>query len=145
MRRARERFLYARQSTLLHSCAGPRDSLRQRASPAQHCGYPSGGVSSSEGGGDQCPTSTTGYCNGTEPTGSWTEPYFFCDQFTNDTVQSPAMQQWPCASATWPSCGSGCVQSDACVQCFKDAHTWGENGLAWYGADCPSECYPGGW
>ena len=49
-----------------------------------------------------------------------TEPYWFCDQYTNDTVQSPSMQQWDCslhganpqrdAVYTWPSCGGGCVQ-----------------------------------
>ena len=32
--------------------------------------------------------------------GSWTEPYWFCDQYTNDTVQSPSMQQWKCSLAT---------------------------------------------
>lgn len=52
------------------------------------------------------------------------------------------MQQWPCANGTWPSCGTGCVQSDACIKCFQDAHTWGVNNLAWAGADCPATCYP---
>ena len=66
-----------------------------------HPGTPSGGLIKSEGGGDQCPgQSSQNDCqrrpNLDEP-GSWTEPYWFCDQYTNDTVQSPAMQQWPCA------------------------------------------------
>ncbi len=65
--------------------------------------------------------------------GSWTEPYWFCDQYTNDTVQSPSMQQWQCSLSTstnpkqrltdavytWPSCGGGCVQNDTCIACFE--------------------------
>eukprot|EP01044_Picomonas_judraskeda_P024079 COSAG03_NODE_6520_length_1047_cov_2.886076_1_plen_97_part_00 len=65
--------------------------------------------------------------------GSWTEPYWFCDQYTNDTVQSPPMQQWKCSLSTstnpnqrltdavytWPSCGGGCVQNDTCIACFE--------------------------
>eukprot|EP00045_Choanoeca_perplexa_P008852 m.83058 g.83058 ORF g.83058 m.83058 type:complete len:594 (+) comp14645_c0_seq2:3-1784(+) len=111
-----------------------------------HCGTPSGGMTSDEGGGDQCPEFPDGHCRWTEPSevASWTEPYWFCDQFTNDTVQSPAMQQWPCSSATWPSCGSGCVQDQACIDCFKRAGTWNESNLAYFAADCPSECYPEG-
>jgi hypothetical protein len=91
----------------------------------------------------------------------------------NDTVQSPAMQQWPCSSATWPSCGSGCVQDQACIECFQKAGTWSDTSpsvdllgfvgrlpidllfvplpshlfdleLAYFAADCPSECYPEG-
>jgi hypothetical protein len=43
---------------------------------------------------------------------SWSPPYFFCDQYTNDTVQSPMMQQFPCASDTWE--GGGRVALAAC-------------------------------
>eukprot|EP00041_Stephanoeca_diplocostata_P007512 m.106649 g.106649 ORF g.106649 m.106649 type:complete len:467 (+) comp16913_c0_seq2:849-2249(+) len=85
--------------------------------------------------------------------GSWTEPYWFCDQYTNDTVQSPAMQQWECSQhgksidpATvfqWPSCGGGCVQNDTCIACFKACGTWGQQG-AWDACECPEECYPEG-
>ena len=93
-----------------------------------------------------CPAdSATNNCAAAgSPVGSWSEPYFFCDHYTNDTVQSPAMQQWPCAKAAWPSCGTGCVQSDACIKCFEAAHTWGVNGIAWAAADCDNDCYPEG-
>jgi len=122
-----------------------------------HPGYPSGGLIKSEGGGDQCPAqSATNDCTRrptlTEP-GSWTEPYWFCDQYTNDTVQSPAMQQWPCAvhgavrspnaTYSWPSCGGGCVQDQACIDCFSSCGTWGQSG-AWDDCDCPDRCYPEG-
>ena len=45
-----------------------------------------------------CPgISQTANCSwessGAKSLGSWTEPYFFCDQYTNDTVQSPAMKR----------------------------------------------------
>ena len=57
-----------------------------------HPGTPSGGLMKSEGGGDQCPAqSSTARCTKplthNEP-GSWSSPYWFCDQFTNDTVAS---------------------------------------------------------
>ena len=122
-----------------------------------HPGTPSGGLSSSEGGGDQCPLqSQNGDCRarpGLDEPGSWSEPYFFCDQYTNDTVQNPAMQEWACAQhgsprragsvAEWPSCGTGCVQSDACIACFTSCGTWGEPG-AYAACDCPAACYPEG-
>ena len=96
-----------------------------------------------------CPgISQTANCSwgssGAKSLGSWTEPYFFCDQYTNDTVQSPAMQQWPCAKQSWPSCGTGCVQPSSCIKCFQDAGTWGKGGLAYAKAPCPDECYPEG-
>lgn len=59
-----------------------------------HPGSSSGGPARDEGGADM--------------PYSWSEPYFFCDQFTNDTVQSTAMQHFPN--------GTGCVQSQACIQ-----------------------------
>jgi arylsulfatase A-like enzyme len=116
-----------------------------------HPGTPSGGLSSSEGGGDMCPSlSWNNNCTwgaaGATSLGSWTEPHFFCDQYqachcsktkmskhnhnandsfstryTNDTVQSPAMQQWPCSKNSWPSCGTGCVQPQSCIDCFIKA------------------------
>jgi hypothetical protein len=125
-----------------------------------HPGSPSGGLISSEGGGDMCPgQGNLSNCRAA-PTGagtdigSWTEPYYFCDQYTNDTVQSPAMQQWPCslhgaprasenATYTWPSCGGGCVQTDACIACFTQCGTWGKGG-SWDSCDCPAACYPEG-
>jgi hypothetical protein len=97
----------------------------------------------SEGGGDMCP-SQSGVQNctrgpGPEEPGSWTEPYWFCDQYMNDTVQSPAMQQWECsqhgnainpdAVFTWPSCGGGCTQNATCVACFTQCGTWGKTGM----------------
>lgn len=120
-----------------------------------HPGTPSGGLSKSEGGGDQCPTQGA-YCK-LSPTldepSSWSEPYFFCDQYSNDTVQSPPMQQWDCALhgearhtgnvASWPSCGGGCVQDDECVRCFEACGTWGKPG-AYAACDCPEVCYPEG-
>jgi hypothetical protein len=117
-----------------------------------HPGTASGGVSSSEGGGDMCPVHSEGGENnnctwsaaGATDLGSWTEPYFFCDQYTNDTVQSPAMQQWPCAKDSWPSCGTGCVQPQSCIDCFIKAGTWGKGGFAYKSAVCPDECYPEG-
>ena len=108
-----------------------------------HPGTASGGMTSSEGGGDLCPVSSS-VANCPEGSGdadavsSWSEPYFFCDQFTNDTVQSPLMQHFPCATgwgAPFPSCGSGCVQNETCVQCFKDAGTWGDSSLLWAATD----------
>ena len=59
-----------------------------------HIGTPSGGMISSEGGGDQCPQFPDGRCNVDKApkVASWTEPYWFCDQFMNDTVQNPMMQ-----------------------------------------------------
>lgn len=122
-----------------------------------HPGTASGGISSSEGGGDQCPAqSGTNDCHSRpalkEP-GSWTEPYWFCDQYSNDTVQSPAMQQNECslhgterrrvATYNWPSCGGGCVQNQTCIDCFTKCGTWGKGG-AWDACDCPDECYPEG-
>merc|ERR1719174_607697 len=122
-----------------------------------HPGTPSGGLSTSEGGGDMCPKQSSQascvHAPATDEPGSWTEPYWFCDQYTNDTVQSPAMQQHPCslhgetrsadAVYSWPSCGGGCVQPDSCIACFTKCGTWGKGG-AWDACDCPDECYPEG-
>ena len=125
-----------------------------------HPGTPSGGINSHTGGGDMCPgahpSRTSTGCpasSGTTDVGSWSEPYWFCDQYTNDTVQSPAMQQQPCslhgeARATdavyaWPSCGGGCVQDVACIACFEKCGTWGQQGN-WDACDCPDRCYPEG-
>jgi hypothetical protein len=122
-----------------------------------HPGTPSGGLIKSEGGGDQCPAqSATSDCSrrpAIDEAASWSEPYFFCDQYTNDTVQSPAMQQWACALhgearrdgavASWPSCGGGCVQEHECVACFERCGTWGQPG-AYAACDCPERCYPEG-
>ena len=72
-----------------------------------HPGTPSGGFSSSEGGGDMCPgqqLNNTAVCTSgpdKKAAGSWSVPYFFCDQYTNDTVQSPVAQQFPCSGPTW--------------------------------------------
>lgn len=116
-----------------------------------HPGTPSGGFISSEGGGDMCPGTRPDHMavcteapNKTS-VASWSLPYFFCDQYTNDTVQSPMMQQFPCASDTWEggSCGSGCVQSASCVACLTECGTWGKPGM-WDACDCPSACYPEG-
>ena len=62
-----------------------------------HPGSSSGGPTKDEGGGDM--------------PYSWSQPYFFCDQFTNDTVQSTAMQHFPN--------GTGCVQSEECIEVSK--------------------------
>ena len=112
-----------------------------------HPGTPSGGLMKSEGGGDQCPAQSEindcARAPSLDEPGSWSEPHFFCDQYSNDTVQSPAMQQWPCSRETWPSCGTGCVQSEPCVACFEACGTWGELG-SWAACDCADECYPEG-
>lgn len=112
-----------------------------------HPGTPSGGLMKSEGGGDQCPAQSAindcARAPGTSEAGSWSLPHQFCDQYSNDTVQSPAMQAWPCAHADWPSCGAGCVQDDECIQCFTACGTWGQLG-AWASCDCPDACYPEG-
>lgn len=122
-----------------------------------HPGTPSGGLIKSEGGGDQCPNQSKlnecAHRPALDEPASWTEPYHFCDQYANDTVQSPAMQSWACslhgearrdgAVATWPSCGGGCVQTDECVACFKSCGTWGKAG-AYAACDCPDACYPEG-
>lgn len=98
-----------------------------------HPGVSSGGLSSSEGGGD-----------GGWPflaNGSWSAPYFFCDQFYNGTFQSPAMQDWPGARAA----RAGCVQSAACVDCLTAAGTISADGKQSHsGADCDASCYPDG-
>ena len=102
-----------------------------------HPGSSSGGPAKDEGGGDM--------------PYSWSKPYFFCDQFHNDTVQSTAMQHFPN--------GSGCVQDEDCIkvgtiyfvqkfnffllQCFEKAGTWGAD-LSWATTDCPDSCYPEG-
>ena len=98
-------------------------------------------------------TSVCSHGPGVDEVGSWTEPYWFCDQYTNDTVQSPSMQQNPCslhglprntdAVYSWPSCGGGCVQGDACLACFEKCGTWGVKGT-WDACDCPDSCYPEG-
>jgi len=109
-----------------------------------HAGSSSGGVSSSEGGGDMCPEDLDGICKSLNPTGSWSVPYWFCDQYYNDTAQSPSAQEWPCSKKTWPSCGIGCAQTDKCKKCFEDAGSWGSNKYTWFGANCPDDCYPEG-
>lgn len=91
-----------------------------------HPGTSSGGPSKGEGGGDG------GYPFKTN--GSWSEPYFFCDQFYNGTFQSPAMQSWPA--------GRGCVQSEACLSCLGSTVGSGKPFMSY--ADCPSDCYPDG-
>lgn len=135
----------------------PLPSHSMRATQIYHPGTPSGGMIKSEGGGDQCPAqSKLAECArrpALDEPASWTEPYFFCDQYTNDTVQSPAMQQWECALhgearrdgavARWPSCGGGCVQNESCVQCFEECGTWGKQG-AYAACACPDACYPEG-
>ena len=54
------------------------------------------------------------------------------------------MTGWPCASDTWPSCGTGCVQPPDCIACFQKAGTWSNDKLAFFAADCPDRCYPEG-
>eukprot|EP00041_Stephanoeca_diplocostata_P033162 m.1087975 g.1087975 ORF g.1087975 m.1087975 type:complete len:725 (+) comp24285_c0_seq20:131-2305(+) len=95
-----------------------------------HPGTSSGG-SGSEGGGDG------GYPF--NASGSWSEPYFFCDQFYNGTLQSPAMQDWPNARAE----NAGCIQSDKCVDCLTKHNSLGGK-HSWRAAPCPANCYPDG-
>lgn len=96
-----------------------------------HPGTSSGGPSRSEGGGDGgWPFRTNG---------SWSEPYFFCDQFYNGTVQSPAMQQWPGAR----DARAGCIQSDECTACLREAGSL-EGKHSHKGAPCNASCYPDG-
>ena len=113
-----------------------------------HPGSPSGGLTHYEGGADMCPSqSSINNCT-RQPTldeiGSWSEPYWFCDQFTNDTVQSPAMQQWSCSNSTFPSCGDGCVQPGHCIECFKECGSWGNDNPIQSDCECPDSCYPEG-
>ena len=94
-----------------------------------HPGTSSGGVSSDEGGGDM--------------PYSWSEPYWFCDQFYNGTVQSLAMQQWPANADGSPA--RGCVQSAECVECMTAAGSITPTGKqTWSAANCSDECYPDG-
>ena len=113
-----------------------------------HPGSYSGGPTGDEGGADMCPAdSPVGDCPARPGVGSWSSPYWFCDQFTNDTVQSPRMQAYACATpdgAGWPSCGGGCAQDAECVACFEAAGTWGVGGLVTAATDCPDRCYPEG-
>ena len=106
-----------------------------------HPGSSSGGPSKGEGGGDGgwpfTPNGTAKY----PAAGSWSEPYFFCDQFYNGTFQSPAMQEWPGARAA----GAGCVQSDECVACLTAAGTISKKGkISHSSAKCDASCYPDG-
>eukprot|EP01060_Flectonema_neradi_P039839 TRINITY_DN8923_c4_g1_i1.p1 TRINITY_DN8923_c4_g1~~TRINITY_DN8923_c4_g1_i1.p1 ORF type:complete len:528 (+),score=94.25 TRINITY_DN8923_c4_g1_i1:43-1626(+) len=90
-----------------------------------HPGTSSGGPTKSEGGGDG------GYPFMSN--GSWSEPYWFCDQFYNGTFQSPVAQDFPGVKA-------GCIQSDECLKCLNLT-----NGKpAWFVADCPDNCFPDG-
>eukprot|EP01084_Bolivina_argentea_P255053 428899_1 len=88
-----------------------------------HPGSNSGGPSSSEGGAD-------------EPY-SWSEAYWYCDQFHNATFQSLAMQNWPN--------GTGCVQNIDCIKCLQSYNSYG-NGIspAYRASSCESLCYPEG-
>ena len=96
-----------------------------------HPGTSSGGPSSGEGGGDG------GYPFRTN--GSWSKPYFFCDQFYNGTFQSPAAQQWPGSDAM------GCVQSSSCLTCLRDAGGLTKHSKpAFLAAPCPDSCFPDG-
>ena len=97
-----------------------------------HPGTSSGGPSSSEGGGD-------GGWPFDPINGSWSEPYFFCDQFYNGTFQSPAMQNLPNAREA----NAGCVQSDACIECLRKADSYSGK-HSWRGAKCDASCYPDG-
>ena len=74
-------------------------------------------------------------------TGSWSEPYFFCDEFYNASFQSPANADYPGARAA----RAGCVQSDACNACLTAAGSMSEKGKPSHsGGDCPDSCYPDG-
>lgn len=100
-----------------------------------HPGFSSGGPSKGEGGGDG------GYPF--DKDGAWSRPYFFCDEFYNGTLQSPAMQEWPGAREE----NAGCVQSPACVKCLTDAGSISSDPHwkpAWTAADCAPSCYPDG-
>ena len=86
-----------------------------------HPGTSSGGPCSTEGGGDM--------------PYSWSEAYWFCDQFYNATFQSMAMQQWPN--------GTGCIQDDDCVSCLESNGCWGADlKPSRCGAECDSKCFP---
>ena len=90
-----------------------------------HCGTSSGSEISNEGGADM--------------PYSWSEPYWFCDQFYNGTVQSTKMQQYPN--------GTGCVQSDQCIQCLTSADPpciTPSGHPSYCMADCADDCYPDG-
>jgi len=71
--------------------------------------------------------------------GSWSKPYFFCDQFYNGTFQSPAMQNWPGAREA----RAGCVQSEECVACLTAAGSIGGK-HAWRASPCNASCFPDG-
>lgn len=71
--------------------------------------------------------------------GSWSRPYFFCDQFYNGTLQSPVAQAWPNAAAE----NAGCIQSAECLACLQAAGSLGGK-HAWKSAPCPVNCYPDG-
>ena len=69
---------------------------------------------------------------------SWSESYFFCDQFYNGTFQSMAMQNWPS--------GTGCIQDQECIDCLQSYHSWGNASYkpAFSASSCSSKCYPEG-
>ena len=94
-----------------------------------HPGTSSGGPGK-EGGGDG------GYPFMTN--GSWSEPYYFCDQFYNGSFQSPVAQDFPGEKA-------GCIQDAECIECLTKAGSITAAGKpAISHADCPDRCYPDG-
>eukprot|EP00040_Diaphanoeca_grandis_P028557 m.165590 g.165590 ORF g.165590 m.165590 type:complete len:742 (-) comp31389_c0_seq4:22-2247(-) len=95
-----------------------------------HPGPSSGGYGSSGGADGGWPFNASG---------SWSKPYFFCDQFYNGTFQSPAMQDWPEARAH----DVGCIQSDACVACLTAAGSIGGK-HSWKASPCNASCFPDG-
>jgi iduronate 2-sulfatase len=100
------------------------------------------------------PSGGQGCCGGYDMPYSWTEPYWDCDQFWNQTVQSPRSAFWPLGAGntaldsppfyTFVKSGTGCAQSDSCVACLV-AHSrgWGTD-VSWASAPCDDTCFPDG-
>ena len=97
-----------------------------------HPGSSSGGwPGTSEGGGD-------------ELYGSWSEPYFFCDQFGNGSLQSPLGQNYP---NNYPGGdkANGCVSSQECAECYGAWGLWGpDTNYCSAPSDCDELCYQEG-
>ena len=100
------------------------------------------------------PSGGQGCCGGYDMPYSWSEPYWDCDQFWNQTVQSPSSVSWPYGAGntakdtppyyTFVKTGTGCKQSDACVACLaQKSNGWGSE-VSWASADCPDICFPDG-
>ena len=99
------------------------------------------------------PSGGQGCCGGYDMPFSWTEPYWDCDQFWTQLVQSPASVNWTYGAGNtaqdkppyfkFVQSGTGCVQSPECIACLTEHSGLGHE-LSWAAAPCDDSCYPDG-